>query len=92
MMEHAVHLSVMLVLNADLPSEKFLMRFFSEKLFAVQISTNLFLSNKKGFPVLSARHAQICKTFMKIQTRFVLSPRHPNDMIEKYYNYMAHLF
>lgn len=82
----------MLVLPADCPSEAFLMRFFSEKLFAVQLGMSCFLQNKKGFPVLSQQHANIVKTFMKIQCKIVIQPRHPNDCWDKHFKYLAHLF
>ena len=54
--EHSVFLSVMLVLGADLPDRKIIDRFFGEKLYAVQLATSSFLSNQKGYPVLSKVH------------------------------------
>jgi protein arginine N-methyltransferase 5 len=51
-----------------------------------------FLQNKKGFPVLGQQHAEIIKTFMKIQCRIVIQPRHPNDCWDKHFKYLAHLF
>lgn len=36
MCEYSTHLSVLLNLGADLPSEEILMRFFSEKVFGLQ--------------------------------------------------------
>ena len=77
LVEHSVFLSVMIVLGSDLPDRRIIDRFFGEKIYAVQLSTNAFLSNAKGFPVLSKVHQQICKQFMRVQTRFVLQPRHP---------------
>lgn len=54
-------LSVMLELGPDLPSKAILDRFFGEKVFGIQIATDSFLSNPKGYPVLSKAHQQICK-------------------------------
>jgi len=68
------------------------MRFFSEKVFGIQLSVATFISNGKGFPVLSKVHQKLCKEFMKIQARFVLQPRHPSDNLEKQYNYLTYLF
>ena len=45
LVEHSVFLSVMLVLGADLPDRRIMDRFFGEKLFAVQLATNAFVSN-----------------------------------------------
>jgi hypothetical protein len=47
-------------------SESFIMRFFGEKTFGIQLHMSCFSFNSKGFPLLSKQHAQICKEFMKI--------------------------
>ena len=43
--DHNVFLSCLLVLGADLPDPKKLMRFFGEKVVAVELSVNTFISN-----------------------------------------------
>jgi len=53
-------------LHADLPAEEFLLRFFGEKLFAVQFQMDCFVTNSKGFPVLSKQHTKVSRDFMKI--------------------------
>lgn len=53
---------------------------------------NCFISNKKNYPVLSERHSDVLKEFMKIQCRFILAPRHPNDVMENHLKYLSHLF
>ena len=67
----------MLVIGTDLPSASLIYRFFGEKVYAIQLSTSTFISNQKGFPVLSKAHQSIVKQFMKIQAKFVLQPKHP---------------
>ena len=68
------------------------MRFYGEKVFGLQISINSFVTNQKGYPILSEAHAKIFKEYMKTQTRFILTPRHPNDVLDRHYNYMTYLF
>lgn len=92
LVEHSVYLSVMLVLGSDLPSASFLYRFFGEKIYAVQLPASAFISNQKGFPVLSKAHQSACKVFMRVQARFVLQPRHPQDVLEHHISYMSYLF
>ena len=92
LVEHSVYLSVMIVLGSDLPNRKIIDRFFGEKLFAVQLATRSFISNQKGYPVLSKVHQEICKQFMKVQARFVLQPKHPQDVLDKHYSYLSYLF
>lgn len=72
LVEHSIYFSVMLVLGADLPSASFLYRFFGEKIYAVQLPVSAFITNQKGFPVLSKAHQSACKVFMRVQARFVL--------------------
>lgn len=92
LVEHSIYLSVMIVLGSDLPDRKIIDRFFGEKLYAVQLSTSSFLSNQKGQPVLSKAHKVICQEFMKIQARFVIQPKHPQDALDKHYHYLSFLF
>ena len=66
MTQNSVNVMVCLSIQADLPSESWLMRFYGEKVFAIQVSTNAFISNKKGYPILSETHAKIFKEYMKI--------------------------
>lgn len=90
--EYPIQLSVCLNLHADLPSEDFLLRFYSEKLFGCQFQMDCFITNSKGFPVLSKQHTKICREFMKIQARMILSPKLPNENLERYYSYLTHVF
>ena len=90
--EHSVYLSCLIELGSDLPDPNILMRFFGEKVSGVQLSVNTFISNQKGFPVLSKAHQIMVKQFMKIQARFVLQPRRNNDDLSKYYNYLTYMF
>jgi hypothetical protein len=76
--EHSVYLSVLLAFSEDMPSQDLVMRFFSEKVFGVQISTKSFVSNQKGHAVLPVSHSSVVKEFMKKQARIILAPRNSN--------------
>ena len=54
--EHSVFLYVMISLGADLPDRRIIDRFYSENMYAVQLPVSAFISNQKGFPVLSKVH------------------------------------
>jgi protein arginine N-methyltransferase 5 len=59
-----VHL--ILVLGADLPPwDSFNLRWTGEKIHSIQIDTSTFVSNAKGFPVLSKKHQDAIKAFMR---------------------------
>jgi protein arginine N-methyltransferase 5 len=90
---HFPGIQLILDLQADLPSwEKFNERWTGDKIYAIQLDTSIFTQNTKGFPVLSKKHQETCKRFMKQQTRFILRSRHPNDSINDHYQYLCYLF
>lgn len=64
--EHSVFLSVLLVLEADLPDRRIIDRFYGEKLYGVQLAVSAFINNQKGHPVLSKAHQAVVKQFMRI--------------------------
>ena len=56
------------------------------------LDVQAFISNSKGFPVLSKKHQEVCKEFMKQQSAFILRGRHPTDNLDQYYQYVCYLF
>jgi len=59
-------IGVVLELTADLPSEQEIERWTAEPVKAVVVPTSIFISNKKGFPVLSRAHQNVIRTFLKV--------------------------
>ena len=51
-----------------------------------------FISNNKGFPVLSKQMAKVAREYMKVQARMILAPRLPNENLDRHFNYMTYLF
>ena len=58
----------------------------------ITISKNLFLTNKKGFPVLSKAHQRIVKKFMTYKVKIALRGSHPKDNLEDYHKYLCYIF
>lgn len=84
---------VILVLQEDLPNwEHFSSRWIGEKVHSLQFDTNIFISNKNGFPVLSKKHQETVRAFMRQQCRIIMKTRHPNDKTDDHYNYITYLF
>jgi protein arginine N-methyltransferase 5 len=54
--EHNSSLGVVLQLGPTLPHATVLNRWIGEPLRAVIIQTSAFITNKRGFPILSKRH------------------------------------
>merc|ERR1719352_814121 len=61
-----------LELTADLPSvDRELERWFAEPVRVVIVPTDIFLTNKQGFPVLSKRHRALLLGFFRHRVQVV---------------------
>ncbi|XP_013381204.1 protein arginine N-methyltransferase 5 [Lingula anatina] len=83
-----------LELSADLPDEAVLRRWCGENIKAAILPTSIFLTNKKGFPVLSKGHQNFVKKLFDLDVQLIISGvvRHPEKGIRPYYQYMEHIF
>ncbi|XP_046550143.1 LOW QUALITY PROTEIN: protein arginine N-methyltransferase 5-like [Haliotis rubra] len=87
-------LGICLEMTADLPSESVLERWLSEPIKTVSMSTNLFLTNKKGYPVLSKAHQSFLRRLFRLDVQLILTgvDRHPDKGIRAYQQYLDHLW
>lgn len=95
--DHSSRLHVALELTADLPSsDRELERWFAEPVRAVIIPTDIFLTNKQGFPVLSKRHKVFLLQLFKYRVQVIIKglSEEPRAEVEneKYLHYVARLF
>ena len=67
-------------------------RWLGEPLKAVIIPTKAFLTNKKGFPVLSRDMQQVLQLFFKQNIQYILSGAVLHKNITHYYQYLDHLY
>jgi PRMT5 TIM barrel domain len=65
-------LSVALQIPKTLPSKELIMQWFAEPVRVLLCSADVFLSNNKGYPVLSKAHQQLLSSFMKVCPHEVL--------------------
>lgn len=59
-------LGLLLELPADLPEEDVVSRWLSEPVSCLALSTQLFVTNSKGFPILSRAHQHVLRQFLKV--------------------------
>lgn len=87
-------INIALEITADLPSEEVLQRWLAEPVKAVIMSTSLFLTNKKGYPVLSKMHQSFLRSLFKLEVQLILTgvDRHPDKGIHSYQQYLDHLW
>lgn len=87
-------ISVALELTEDLPDEEVLQRWLAEPIKAVVLSTGLFLTNKKGYPVLSKAHQGFLRSLFKLDVQLILTGanKHADKGIHSYQQYLDHLW
>ncbi|KAF9179489.1 hypothetical protein BGZ50_006880 [Haplosporangium sp. Z 11] len=65
-------LGVALELSGALPSDQVLDRWFAEPVKVIILSEDIFLTNNKGYPVLSKRHQHVIRKFLKHKPSFII--------------------
>ncbi|BFZ13310.1 hypothetical protein BsWGS_16351 [Bradybaena similaris] len=87
-------LGVVLELTANLPPPQVIDRWLGEPVRALVVSTSLFLTNKKGYPVLAKMHQNIIRKFFRLEAQVIITgqDRHPDKTIRSYQQYIDHLW
>ena len=67
MCDYNKKVSLCLELTANIPNELEQERWFGEPVKCCVLPTSIFLTNKKGFPVLSRAHQQLVKKVFKVR-------------------------
>jgi type II protein arginine methyltransferase len=62
---------VALQIPKDLPSKELIRQWFAEPVRVLLYSAEIFLSNNKGYPVLSKAHQRLLNSFMKVRSLYV---------------------
>lgn len=78
--QHHTNLHVALEITSNVPDVQAIDRWVAEPLSAVILPTDVFLTNQKGFPVLSKKHQDLLCRLFKYNIQVVLRgvPRHPS--------------
>lgn len=76
-----VCVSADLEMTEDLPSDELLSRWVAEPVRAICVPSSVFLSNKKGFPVLSKRHQAFIQKMFVVRACVPSFPRAETDVI-----------
>ncbi|XP_072269944.1 protein arginine N-methyltransferase 5 [Pyxicephalus adspersus] len=79
--------------GADLPSGSIIDRWLGEPIKAAILPTSIFLTNKKGFPVLSKVHQRLIFRLFKLEVQFVISGSHHHSEKDfcSYLQYLEYL-
>eukprot|EP00005_Dracoamoeba_jomungandri_P006704 CAMPEP_0174262836 /NCGR_PEP_ID=MMETSP0439-20130205/15796_1 /TAXON_ID=0 /ORGANISM="Stereomyxa ramosa, Strain Chinc5" /LENGTH=571 /DNA_ID=CAMNT_0015347827 /DNA_START=9 /DNA_END=1721 /DNA_ORIENTATION=+ len=91
--EHSPRLSVALEITADLPSDEILDKWIGEPIRAVIISTEIFLTNKFGYPTLSKKHQAFLRRLFKYRIQvFIKGLSSHKEGISPYLEYIRFMF
>lgn len=91
--EYHSKLHVALEITADLPTAEEIQRWLGESVKAAILPTDIFLTNRKGFPTLSQRHQKLMAQLFQHNVHFYLSgrPRHRGKFLP-YVQYLHFLY
>ncbi|XP_061695397.1 protein arginine N-methyltransferase 5 [Syngnathoides biaculeatus] len=80
-------------IGADMPSETVIDKWLGEPIKAAILPTSIFLTNKKGFPVLSKAHQRIIVRLFKLEAQFIFTgtSRHTEKDFRSYLQYLEYL-
>ncbi|XP_053970427.1 protein arginine N-methyltransferase 5 [Hylaeus volcanicus] len=85
-------LGIVLLVSHDLPEQEEIDRWLGEPVRCLIIPTTLFISNKKGYPVLSKAHQTLVKKFAVLEVQFILTGANRHQNISYYHNYLEYLW
>lgn len=85
-------LSLALELTADLPSQEAIDRWIGEPVKCLVVPTHLFMTNKKGYPVLSKPHQVTIREFMRQKAQILVTGALRHSNYKHYQQYMDHLW
>ncbi|KAG9406093.1 Protein arginine N-methyltransferase 5 [Aphanomyces cochlioides] len=94
MCEFNPRIGIALEVTSDLPDRTILERWLGEPIYAVLIPTEIFLTNKSGYPTLSKQHQRFfLQLFQHNKIRYFLKGRpYHHDRYLPYVQYMDHLW
>lgn len=88
MIGYSLKISIVLTLTKYVPTDDVINRWIGEPVRALSINTDMFILNKKGYPVLSKEHENILKIAIQQKWTIVLSGKPLPNMLDYFYYIM----
>ncbi|KAM7321589.1 hypothetical protein ACRRTK_019681 [Alexandromys fortis] len=91
--DYSKRIAVALEIGADLPSNHVIDRWLGEPIKAAILPTSIFLTNKKGFPVLSKVQQRLIFRLLKLEVQFIITGtnHHAEKEFCSYLQYLEYL-
>jgi len=80
-----------LEISEDIPEELEIARWLGEPIRCVILPTDIWMTNKKGFPVLSQAHQNIVRRMHALHPQFVVSGQVDEEYVKYYQQYIHHI-
>jgi len=93
--EHHKSLGVVLELTKDLPGPESWQRWYGEPVRAISMSTDIFLTNKAGQPVLSKPHQRLVVSLLTFRPRLIIHgalPKLGTNELNRHLRYLQFLW
>lgn len=85
-------IGIVLEVSADLPSQQECDRWLGEPVKCLLISTSTFLTNKKGYPILSKLHQAFVRSMVPLGVQIIIKGHAKHDSLGYYQKYLDHLW
>jgi len=85
---YTLQIGIVLCLTKYVPTRDEINRYIGEPVFALSISLDIFVLNKKGYPVLSEKHEEILKIAIQQKWAIVLSGEPLPNILDYFYYIM----
>ncbi|KAK6638504.1 hypothetical protein RUM43_006771 [Polyplax serrata] len=83
---------VVLEVSDDLPSQQECARWLGEPIKCLLISTSTFLTNKKGYPVLSRSHQAFIRSVVPLGVQLIIKGHTRHENLGHYQKYLDHVW
>lgn len=86
------NVGILLEVTANLPTASELERWLGEPIRGILLPTSIFLTNKKGYPVLSQAHQIFLRKCSSICNRIILTGCNRHRSLKNYVKYINYIF
>ncbi|XP_068212824.1 protein arginine N-methyltransferase 5 isoform X2 [Palaemon carinicauda] len=80
-----------LEISPNLPDQNVIDRWMGEPIKCAVLPTSIWLTNKKGYPVLSCAHQRLIKSLFKLHAQFIISGPLRHQHYKLYQQYLDHI-
>ena len=85
-------IGIVLEMSTDLPSQEECDRWLGEPIKCLLLSTSTFVTNKKGYPILSKAHQAFVKSLVPLSVQVIIKGHTKHDNLGFYQKYIDHLW